>query len=132
MNKRIDRKTRFTGCLILLAIVIYSFLGTQLDVPSEYAGDGAGSQYRLESQNCLASEVVYFEKTLQRYSQSFLRGQLKVQRKSIHYDGNVYAPVVVLFYAGILFSILSLYYFIINCSNRFVIRYIHNKDGKKA
>lgn len=133
VNKAISRNRKTLSCFVFFTILLYSFFGLRNDVVIEQDGDVSLGQCSFVSQTATVNEVVCSEKTLRSSSQTVLQRQLKFQKKSANFDnGSVFIQIMLPTFLGFFLSIMSLYYCIINSSHRFVIQFIHNKDGQKA
>lgn len=133
VNKAISRNRKTLSWFVFFTILLYSFFGLRNDVVIEQGGDVSLGQCSFVSQTATVNEVVCSEKTLRSSSQTVLQRQFKFQKKSANFDnGSVFIQIMLPTFLGFFLSIMSLYYCIINSSHRFVIQFIHNKDGQKA
>lgn len=119
--------------VIILSFVILSLFGAKIDFSMVGSADTPISQSCFDAQELPVNEIVCAQSFLHSTAQSVLQRQTKLQKKTVGCNVEfLFAAIDLPAFFVISISILSLYYFISNCSHRFVLRFIHNKDGQKA
>lgn len=119
--------------LILFAILLYSFFGNTDDILAEYGGDSLLEQFCYVSLTTTFSDLECPDDSLYSISQAVFERQLRYQRKITEFgNGGLYIETILPVFLLIFLSIMNLCCFVRNSSHRFVIRFIHNKDGQKA
>lgn len=119
--------------VIILAILLFSFFSLMPEMAFDYNKAEILNQCYWDSQDSSVNETLYSQKSLQSATQTVLQRQTGFQKKivgcSVQY---IFSVIDLPIFFVLAISILSLYYFISNSSHRFVIHFIHNKDGQKA
>lgn len=133
MYRIINHNRKKCSFIVILSIVLFSFFGLNFEVVHDKNADAPLNQYYIDAQITSVNEFVCSEEALQSATRTVLQRQVKLQKKSAGCNAGClfYSSEMPTFYRRFK-SILGLHYFISNCSHRFVIRFIHNKDGQKA
>ena len=127
------RHKKTTCVFLVLLALLYTLFGIANDFDSEYDRGFLHIQYGNHSSIVDVDEFDYSDSTIQSSTQAVFGRQLKCQKRN---TGLVSHTFLVRIWMPALFLvfliILNLFCFVRNCSDRFIIWFIHNKDGKKA
>ena len=125
---------RYLSCFLLFAIALFSYVGYKPENTAGYNDATAQlEQYSFVSCVEVYNEITVAKKTIQSSSQTALQRQPKIQRRGVGFcDGQVIALISTPTFFSQILLVLNLCIFVHNSSHRFVLRYIHDKDGQKA
>lgn len=134
MPKMISKRNmKFISVLMLTVVLVCSFCGYELDVTSYKDSDVPISNFSYVSKVSNLDEVISTEEITAGVSQAALIRQLSTRKNSVDSFAIYFMSICLnslLFLAFLAF--LNLHDNQINSSDRFTIRYIHDKDGQKA
>lgn len=130
---RTGRKTKRFVFAMVLSVLLCSFLEVDTGNIVSNAGNSLGGHLGYVTQVNEVDELISPEEILGNASQSAIVRQIFVRRYSDHSFGTdlavgflVLAPICIAFLYG------TFGYSCLNCSQRFILQFIHNKDGQKA
>ncbi len=119
--------------IIILSFILLSLFATKTDFSQIGGADTPINQSCLDAQELSVNKIVCAQSFLRSAAQSVLQRQAKLQKKTVGCNVEfLFVTIDLPAFFVISISILSLYYFVSNCSHRFVIRFIHKQDGQKA
>lgn len=134
MPKMISKRNmKFISVLMLTVVLLCSFYGFELDVTSYKDSDVPISNFSYVSKVSNLDEVISTEEITAGVSQAALIRQLSTRKNSVDSFAIYFMSICLnslLFLAFLAF--LNLHDNHINSSDRFTIRYIHDKDGQKV
>ena len=119
--------------IMILVVLLLSFLGVRAEMVYDCDDYAPFKQCCFDSPASSLNEIICSEESLQSTTQSVLQRQVRLQKKSVGCIVKyIFSGIDMPTFLELSISILGLYYFISNCSHRFVIKFIHNKDEQKA
>lgn len=133
MNISAFKNKKAYGMFFIVIILVYSLFGITGDYNIDRSASSLQSKYCNRSSVVNVYELNYSENTIQSSPQTVLGRQVKMQKRNVglsNYDFYVLSLLPIFFL--VFLSFWNLYHFVRNCSYRFIIQFIHNKDGKKA
>lgn len=141
MYKSVCNK-KFIALMMLLTVLLCSFLGIEYDMTGskvsliQSAPESNMSEHRTSaSMDELVVHIIDNKNSvLDEYtSETAIARQLSTKRSGVNTFRGLYIVVFILCALSLLFlTSIYLYSGRICCSQRYIIRYIHNKDGQKA
>ncbi len=134
MPKMISKRNmKFISAWMLTVVLLCSLCGFGGDFTSYKDSDVPISNLGYVSKTSNLDEVISTEEITAGVSQVALFRQLSIRKNSVDTIANYFMSICLnslLFFAFLAF--LNLHDNQINRSDRFIVRYIHNKDGQKA
>lgn len=141
MHKSSCSRKKFITIMMILAVLLCSFLGVEYDMTENKVSlvqtvpDSSSLQKSPASMGDVAVHIIDNKNSvLDEYtSETAIARQLSTKRSGVNTLRGLYIVAFILWVLSLLFlTSIYLYPSSICCSQRYIIRYIHNKDGHKA
>lgn len=130
---RTGKRTKHFVFAMILSVLLCSFLEVNTENIVSNAANHLGGQLGYVTQVNDFDELISPEEILGHTSQSAIVRQICVRRYADHSFGTDLAVgLLVLVPVCIAFLYRTFGYSCLNCSQKFILRFIHNKDGQKA
>ena len=135
MLKINDKKKKYMTFILFFTVLLCSFLGIEYDTVYENmpASMGEVSHVSINDFESVLDEFISSKEISVSTSEAAIAQQLSTRRNSVSTFGSGFLVALLPLALGLLF--LACMLFCCNstsCSQRYIIRYIHNKDGQKA
>lgn len=133
LKKLIDINKKYFAMIAFFSVLLCSFWGLEYDTVSHGTGSFPLNSDSYVSQVANLDEIISSEEISVSTSQAAFIRQLSTRKSSaglFEIDSFVNDMLPTLYFVFLAF--MSLYRNSSSSSHRFIIRYIHNKDGQKA
>lgn len=133
LRKILGQNKKYFAVMAVIFVLICSFSGLDSDTPWYYANGNPPGQSTLVSQVLDFAEILCTPETSVSASPAAFLRQLSSRKHSTgSFAMNVYVPCIPPVPAIVFLFFMRLHRRSDCSSHRFIIRYIHNKDGQKA